>query len=423
MGADRYSFTCVKLGGGILVALRDVLANLQQDRSTVEKALEDGTIFIPPEFTILCICNRFLLFSPFGDESQVVGSTLNVLGPNCGDDSGKISVEPFPPSTPSKASLRAKLLRVAHEVTGSDTLKFAPGVYTLLHSRDREVEMYVLRGPDEDTLAFTGEIWQLDNRIPRDVTFRRTDTGEEMSSNTSILKFYGLEQSFVSMAHTTKEGEKEILVDAKDIHTLEQGYLKECMEKNCSKDIAAFSDCVFHVGEEKDEIHVNRAVLAVQNKILCNILYGTESMPVDPNDFTKPIGLPNFDKTAVELVFQALMLRHVGNLKVAKENEVDVLDVLDYIDQDPAQLQIVFPSLIGAENEAEWYWNGDDGDGDDPWQLADDDCSSPDPYPTPLETESDLEDERYLMELVATETNEHDSEEDHSATEKMDTAA
>lgn len=373
MGTISHEFRCIHLGRGIMVSVKDVAKHLNVKKACYDDIADaiagfddEKSVKFPLHWTVLGVCQRFLLLSPYGDESNVVESGLHVstfcddynrrtnrsrFGRRLEQGTGqtKISVAGFPKDAPCSALLLKELVEAAQMLTGQ-TLRFSPGVYTLSCSQgDEKVQvLWPFCNTSNQTIPCLSEV------IPRDVTIRMKD-GETMEYNRSILLFYGLnDQYFPNFRDET------ILIE--DPTKVTRTFLEECVEANASADISMNADCVFLVGSSEERLEVNRSVLAMNNDTLCRLVYGTKQMPAD---LDTPIPLPNFDIGAVKVVFEALMLRSNLPMTVPVGEELKVLAFLDYIDESPDNVGLHFEIFPAKMKNVEWT----DSDDDDEWVL------------------------------------------------------
>lgn len=361
MGGDWYSFESVHLGRGIMVSVKDITEHLDAKKASFEEIMEviddNESVNIPSHFTVLGVCKRFLLLSPFGDESKHVETSLSVPGPYCGTSKSQISRAGFPEASPCQAGMWKQLVEAAQMMTGKTTLLFAPGVYTLSTTMGSS-EVEVLQGPGHDTSE--DNIPCLSEMIPRDITIRM-EGGETMEYNRSILVFYGLSDKYFPNFQ-----DETVLIENPTL--VERNKMEKWVGANGSTDIGMNADCVFLVGGSKEKLEVNRSVLAMSNDVLCRLVYGTEQLPAD---LGKQIPLPDFDAGAVKLVFQALMLRSNVPKPVPTGEEAKVLAFLDFIDENPETAGLDFALFSQGRKCVSWY--RDEDDCDDNWILCADD--------------------------------------------------
>ena len=105
-------------------------------------------------------------------------------------------------------------------------------------------------------------------------------------------------------------------------------------------------DASFLCGPQREEIKVNRSVLASMNPVLHRILFGTDLIPVDPS---KPIEWPDFDAQVVRQVFLALL--HCGKKEfvVPLENVESTQLLLDFLGETREALMLYFDTPFKRE--------------------------------------------------------------------------
>ena len=120
-------------------------------------------------------------------------------------------------------------------------------------------------------------------------------------------------------------------------------------------------DASFLCGPQREEIKVNRAVLASMNPVLHGVLFGTDLIPVDPS---KPIEWPDFDAQAVRYVFLALL--HCGKKEfvVPLESVESVKMLVDYLVETREALMLYYDTPFKREYQGRYTLRrGKDGDG------------------------------------------------------------
>lgn len=110
-------------------------------------------------------------------------------------------------------------------------------------------------------------------------------------------------------------------------------------------------DATFLAGPHKEEIKVNRSVLASMNPVLHRILFGTGVMSVDPS---KPIEWPDFDAQAVRKVFSALVYCCKEEVVVPIESVKSAKALVDYLLETPEDLMIQYDTPFKREFRGEF---------------------------------------------------------------------
>jgi hypothetical protein len=107
-------------------------------------------------------------------------------------------------------------------------------------------------------------------------------------------------------------------------------------------------DVSFLCGPQKEEIKVNRAVLASMNPVLHRVLFGTGLISVD---LSKPIEWPDFDAQAVRQVFLALL--HCGKKEfvVPFESVESAKMLVDYLMETREALMLYYDNPFKEEYE------------------------------------------------------------------------
>ena len=120
-------------------------------------------------------------------------------------------------------------------------------------------------------------------------------------------------------------------------------------------------DASFLVGPQREEIKVNRSVLASTNPVLHRLLFGTDLISVDPS---KPIEWPDFDAPAVRQVFLALLHFGKTELIVPMENVESVKMLVDYLEETREALMLYYDTPFKREYQGEFLLErGEDGEG------------------------------------------------------------
>jgi hypothetical protein len=121
-------------------------------------------------------------------------------------------------------------------------------------------------------------------------------------------------------------------------------------------------DVSFLCGPQKEEIKVNRSVLASTNPVLHRILFGTGLISIDPS---KPIEWPEFDAQAVRQVFMALL--HCGKKEfvVPVESVESTKRLVDYLLETREALMLYYDTPFKREHQGSRFFfvSGRDGDG------------------------------------------------------------
>ena len=127
---------------------------------------------------------------------------------------------------------------------------------------------------------------------------------------------------------------KSMIEMAKDLPTTD----KPRLEHPAIADPRWF-DASFLCGPQREEIKVNRSVLASMNPVLHRDLFGTDLNPVDPS---KPIEWPDFDAQAVRQVFLALL--HCGKTEfvVPWESVESAKMLVDYLGETREALMLIY---------------------------------------------------------------------------------
>jgi hypothetical protein len=104
-------------------------------------------------------------------------------------------------------------------------------------------------------------------------------------------------------------------------------------------------DASFLCGPQREEIKVNRPMLASMNPVLNGVLFGTDLMPVDPS---KPIEWPDFDAQAVRQVFLALL--HCGKKEfvVPMESVESAKMLVEYLVETREALMLIYNAVPDA---------------------------------------------------------------------------
>ena len=124
---------------------------------------------------------------------------------------------------------------------------------------------------------------------------------------------------------------------------------------------ARWLDASFLCGPQREEIKVNRSVLASMNPVLHRILFGTGIISVDP---TKPIEWPDFDASAVRQVFLALL--HCGKKEfvVPTESVESAKMLVDYLMETREALMLYYDTPFKREYQGRFLLHrGKDGEG------------------------------------------------------------
>jgi hypothetical protein len=120
-------------------------------------------------------------------------------------------------------------------------------------------------------------------------------------------------------------------------------------------------DASFLCGPQREEIKVNRAVLASMNPVLYRVLYGTGLISVD---LSKPIEWPDFDAQAVRQVFLALV--HCGKTEfvVPMESVESAKTLVDYLLETREALMLYYETPFKREYEGKFMlYRGRNGEG------------------------------------------------------------
>ena len=124
---------------------------------------------------------------------------------------------------------------------------------------------------------------------------------------------------------------------------------------------ARWLDASFLCGPQREEIKVNRSVLASMNPVLYHILFGTGIISVDP---TKPIEWPDFDASAVRQVFLAFL--HCGKKEfvVPTESVESAKMLVDYLMETREALMLYYDTPFKREYQGRFLLHrGKDGEG------------------------------------------------------------
>ena len=109
---------------------------------------------------------------------------------------------------------------------------------------------------------------------------------------------------------------------------------------------ARWLDASFLCGPQREEIKVNRSVLASMNPVLYRILFGSGIISVDPS---KPIEWPDFDASAVRQVFLALL--HCGKKEfiVPMDSVESAKMLVDYLMETRKALMLYYDTPFKRE--------------------------------------------------------------------------
>jgi hypothetical protein len=120
-------------------------------------------------------------------------------------------------------------------------------------------------------------------------------------------------------------------------------------------------DASFLCGPQKEEIKVNRAVLASMNPVLYRVLYGTGLISVDPS---KPIEWPDFDAQAVRQVFLALVHCCKKEFVVPTESVESAKMLVDYLLETREALKLYYDTPFKRKYEGKFVlYQGRHGEG------------------------------------------------------------
>ena len=110
-------------------------------------------------------------------------------------------------------------------------------------------------------------------------------------------------------------------------------------------------DASFLCGPQREEIKVNRSVLASMNPVLHRILYGTGLISVDPST---PIEWPDFDAQAVRQVFLALVHCCKKEFVVPMESVESAKMLVDYLLETREALMLYYDTPFKREYEGKF---------------------------------------------------------------------
>ena len=120
-------------------------------------------------------------------------------------------------------------------------------------------------------------------------------------------------------------------------------------------------DASFLCGPQREEIKVNRLVLASMNPVLYRLLVGTDLIPVDPS---KPIVWPDYDARAVRQVFLALLYCGKTEFVVPWESVASAKMLVDYLRETREALKLDYDTPFKREYQGKTVFRrGEDGYG------------------------------------------------------------
>ena len=120
-------------------------------------------------------------------------------------------------------------------------------------------------------------------------------------------------------------------------------------------------DASFLCGPQREEIKVNRLVLASMNPVLYRLLVGTDLIPVDPS---KPIEWPDYDARAVRQVFLALLYCGKKEFVVPWESVASAKMLVDYLRETREALKLDYDTPFKREYQGKTVFRrGEDGYG------------------------------------------------------------
>jgi hypothetical protein len=120
-------------------------------------------------------------------------------------------------------------------------------------------------------------------------------------------------------------------------------------------------DATFLVGPQREEIKVNRSVLASMNPVLYRVLFGTGLSSVDP---FKPIEWPDYDAQDVRQVFLALLHFGKKDIVVPMERVESVKMLVEYLEETREALMLYYDTPFKREYQGIFLLDiGEDGEG------------------------------------------------------------
>jgi hypothetical protein len=301
---------------------------------------------------------------------------LNVWGPRDPEETFFVK---FGIKEASKGEEYTELVEVARKLTPSGSkLSFAPGVYTFSTTYSSIMEVRHLNGSDlfsdsatekastdDDDDKKTND--HLQQEIPTDfeLIIGKGNKKKTIRVGRAILFCYfphletlvndALKDTKLELPQLDPEAVQKVLdaltsrkkvrlyghstsqvtdafgwstIDSDDDVDKDEPPTKKCKKEHPAMADPRWLDVTFLVGPDKEEIKVNRLVLASMNPVLHRVLFGTGLILVDPS---KPIEWPDFDGQAVRLVFLALIHCGKKELVVPMEKVEAVKMVVDYL--------------------------------------------------------------------------------------------